>query len=204
MSRTTCCCSYSLVILYVSILARCFTCVWLTVYVVCGSNNYYLPTLVPVMKSIKEIFHNTMHISIWLTLFKLLAFQYLLVHKPQTIVWLFLSIQNVAVSATINYHLPIAYIHSSVHSQRIYVSHLKPLVIFLQTHHHQPSTCFTQINKDSSHLVTNYIYPPILKIFLVALISAILGKLYLTVDNLVSALKCLMFVRIMEYVWGYK
>ena len=44
-------------------------------------------------------------------------------------------------------------------------------------------------------------YPPVVKIFLVVLVLAILAKVsYLMVDNLVSALISLMFVSIMEYV----
>ena len=70
-----------------------------------------------------------------------------------------------------------------MHRQRTHASLLKFCVTFQQTHHHQRSTCFTLLNNiDSPHLVTNYL--PVLKIFLVVLILAILSRL--TVDNLGS------------------
>ena len=69
MYRTTGCCSYSLVILYVTVLARYFTYVRLNIYIVCSSNIICI-TLLPIL--LRKYLYQ--HLNVWLMLFKSLGF----------------------------------------------------------------------------------------------------------------------------------
>ena len=120
--------------------SQIFTDVQLTIYTV-YSRNIICITLLPVMNFIKEIFNIlSHHLSMRMTLFNSLGS----LHIPQTIAWLLLSIQNVAVSVTVSYHHPYAQLSAQ---PKNLLSHLKSLIVFPLAYYHQSLTCLTLSNK---------------------------------------------------------